>query len=61
MKKKIKDLTREEFDKICEKYDNSCYGCPFKHLYNCRDLRDYLKSQDHLKMLEEEIEVDCDE
>ena len=28
MKKKIKDLTLEEFDKICEKYD-FCDDCPF--------------------------------
>ena len=61
MKKKVKDLTREEFDKICSKYVSSCNGCPFEPLYNCRTLREYLRFQDHLKMLEQEIEVDCDE
>ena len=56
MKKKIKDLTREEVDKICNKYV-SCDGCPFE-LLNCRDLRNYLKFQDHLRILEQEIEVE---
>ena len=60
MKKKAKDLTREEFDNICSKYDDSCNGCPFKP-YDCEDLRDYLISQDYLRMLEQEIEVDEDE
>lgn len=57
MKKKVKDLTREEFDKICDKYNVSCDGCPFQPIYHCRDLRNYLKFQDHLRMLEQEIEV----
>lgn len=58
MKKKAKDLTREEFDKICDKYIISCCGCPFNHMHHCRDLRNYLKFQDQLRMLEQEIEVD---
>lgn len=57
MKKKVKDLTREEVDKICNKYVISCDGCPFE-LLDCSDLRIYLKFQNHLKMLEQEIEVD---
>lgn len=61
MKKKVKDLTREEFDNICDKYDNSCDGCPFEHLHNCRDLRDYLTSREWVKFLSREIEVDGDE
>ena len=61
MKKKVKDLTLEEFDKICSKYDDSCNGCPFKPLNDCEDLRDYLESQDYLRMLEQEIEVDENE
>lgn len=61
MKKKVKDLTREEFDKICSKYVSSCNGCPFQRVYHCRDLRAYLRFQDHLRMLEQEIEVDGDE
>lgn len=60
MKKKVKDLTREEFDKICSKYDNSCNGCPLKPL-DCEDLLEYLISKDHLRMPEQEIEVDGDE
>lgn len=28
MKKKIKDLTKEECDKFCEKQPD-CHGCPF--------------------------------
>lgn len=59
MKKKIKDLTREEVDKICNKYV-SCDRCPFE-LLNCSDLRIYLKFQNHLKMLEQEIEVNENE
>lgn len=61
MKKKVKDLTREEFEKICGKYDDSCNGCPFNHLESCEDLKDYLSYQDILKTLEQEIEVNYDE
>lgn len=34
MKKKIKDLTREERNKLCNKYDD-CSHCPFKNGEYC--------------------------
>lgn len=61
MKKKVKDLTREEFDKICAKQDSSCCGCTFNQIHNCRSLRDYLTSREWVKFLNQEIEVDGDE
>lgn len=32
MKKKLKDFTEEEIDKICDKYID-CKGCPFEDKY----------------------------
>ena len=58
MKKKIKDLTLEELNEICTKYDG-CKGCPFQEI-DCEYLSEYfiLKEQ---KILEQEIEVEDDE
>ena len=67
MKKKIKDLTPNEFIKICYSYRNSCEKCPFNHLENCRaiqcyiNLKELLKNTDVSKILEQEIEVEDDE
>ena len=61
MKKKIKDFTREEFKKMCEKYDDTCEGCPLSWMSNCFDLRDYLKAHKMEKVLDQEIEVEDDE
>ena len=49
MKKKIKDLTLEEKDKICHKYQNKhlCGNCPFKRENICI-----------IEELEREVEVD---
>lgn len=55
MKKKIKDLTKEEVMTICEKYD--CYKCPLYigiNIYKCKDER-------LNKYGDEEIEVEDDE
>lgn len=46
MKKKIKDLTREDITNICDKYWN-CQQCP---LYNPYGLEDCI--------LEQEVEID---
>lgn len=39
MKKKLKDLTKEDIDKICEKYYSDepfcCEGCPLKWYCPC--------------------------
>jgi hypothetical protein len=61
MKKKIKDMTREEFKKMCDKYDSSCTGCPLSWMNDCFGLRDYLKAHEMEKALEQEIEVEDDE
>ena len=74
MKKKIKDLTYDELQRMCDSmpkdyYDTGeCIGCPFYKFRsidkNCTcnwifNLWDYLK--DFLKMLEQEIEVNSNE
>lgn len=61
MKKKVKDLTRQEFKNICNKYNDECEGCPFKWMEDCLELEYYLKTQDITKALNQEIEVDEDE
>ena len=61
MKKKIKDMTREEFNEMCSKYPNTCEGCPLKWMYDCMAVRDYLKAHEMEKALEQEIEVEDDE
>lgn len=73
MKKKIKDLTYDELEKVCNNHPQDistgeCVGCPFwkfrsvdKHC-TCNwifNLWDDLK--EFLKMLEQEIEVDSNE
>lgn len=58
MKKKIKDLTREEFEKICNKYGDTCKDCPFRWMKDCLELEYYLKTKDIEKALEQEIEVE---
>lgn len=57
MKKKVKNLTRNEFKKICNTYDDNCKGCPFAWMKDCLELEYYLKTQDIDKALEQEIEV----
>lgn len=55
MKKKIKDLTKEEVMTICDKY--RCEECPlytYKDAYYCKDERLNLHG-------DEEIEVEDDE
>ena len=60
MKKRIKDLTVEEFDKICDKYFDDiwespkCENCPFydKH---CTIIRTFLHIKENHNL---EIEVD---
>lgn len=63
MKKKIKDLTFEEFETICNKnlnLDNDCKNCPFKDLHSCISIRTYLAVKEE-NYLNKEIEVDLDE
>ena len=60
MKKKIKDLTIEEYDNICDNAGTCCKCCPFEEfdrLYDCRTIKDYIKQRELNKMLEQEIEV----
>lgn len=49
IKKKIKDLTLEECDKICKKYE-LCYGCPLEETIKCIYYNE--------EALEEEVEVE---
>ena len=65
MKKKIKDLTLEEFDKICDKYfiyniweNVECPNCPFNNK-ECTNIRIYLCIRDKYD-LEQEMEVGDD-
>ena len=63
MKKKVKDLTIEEYDKICDSRGN-CVGCPFEQfdkISDCRVIKDYIKQRELNKMLEQEIEVEEDD
>lgn len=71
MKKKIKDLTLEEFYKFCNKQNENCIGCPFYGIefeegeVGC-DLISYIYRRDSLLTqfkkypLEQEIEVEDD-
>lgn len=62
MKKKIKDLTLKEYDKICGKITD-CKGCPFEEfdkIYDCRAIKNYIKQRELNKILEDEIEVEDD-
>lgn len=64
MKKKIKDLTIEEYNNICENTGPCCKGCPFKEfdrLFNCGTIKDYIKQRELNKILEQEIEVEEDD
>ena len=67
MKKKIKDLSLEDFKKLCGKADDSCEGCPLQKLDECYEIFHYQKLIKKLKELEatipleQEIEVDEDE
>lgn len=57
MKKKIKDLTHDEIDSICDSYDcGECTKCPFY-----TPLSELCKCCEIYKYGEEEIEVDLDE
>lgn len=63
MKKKIKDLTMEEFDKICDKYYTynlwdyvECKNCPF-YDKNCTIIRTFLHMKEKYNL---EIEVEDD-
>lgn len=60
MKKKIKDMTREEFNEMCSKYPSNCEECPVNWMHDCGALRDYLKAHEIEKALEQEIEVEED-
>ena len=52
MKKKIKDLTFDEKDKLCKKSSNICFACPLYKVKNACKLSIY-KSFSEL-----EVEVD---
>lgn len=53
MKKKIKDLTLEEINKVCDKY-LYCAQCPMFHNYTfCIKREEWLRAY-----LEQEVEVD---
>ena len=54
MKKKIKDLTREEFNKICSKH-SLCPNCPLLYLDMCMGRIGIIGYKD---ILEREVEVD---
>ena len=68
MKKKIKDLTSEEFEKFCAKQHEDCIDCPLNHIEfgnedsGC-DLQSYFDNRDRLNKrygkypLDLEIEV----
>ena len=57
MKKKIKDLTIEEKDKICHKYQNNhlCHNCPLLYSNKCMAEIGAIVYQD---IDEDEVEVD---
>ena len=57
MKKKIKDMTREEFNDMCNTFPSNCKGCPLEWMTNCYTIRDYLKAHEMEKALEQEVEV----
>lgn len=59
MNKKIKDLTLEEMEKICNKHD--CWACPlnFKDSYHC--VLVYKKSVQEYEKFDKEQEVEIDE
>ena len=67
MKKKIKDLTGNEFRNMCNKYPEDCKGCPFEKLEECYEIWRYHKMKLKMKTIEEkydleqEIEVDLSE
>ena len=55
MKKKIKDLTVKEFQKICGKYEY-CHNCPLHLAYGLCSVIDFTSINE--KDLEKEVEVD---
>lgn len=60
MKKKIKDLTLEEYNNICDSRKD-CKGCPFEefdNISNCREIKYYIQQRELNKILEQEVEVE---
>lgn len=60
-KKKLRDLTKEEFINFCAKYDKDCLNCPF-HNVHCNTFYEkcwvYHKDLYSDKFLDQEIEVE---
>lgn len=58
MLKKIKDLTKEELESICDKYEY-CKTCPLKIKGSCYCMIVYLCTKEKIeKKLENEVEVE---
>ena len=64
MKKKIRDLTLEEYKKFCIKYNDVCEKCPFRLVVCCITSNNlWINHKDIYsdKFLDQEIEVLEDE
>lgn len=62
-KKKLRDLTIEEYKKFCMKYNDVCAKCPFSLVICCitsNNLWIYHKDLYSDKFLDQEIEVEDD-
>ena len=64
MKKKIKDLTLEEFNSFCDKYNYICSDCPINE--NCIEIVEFIREHTMFKrrykeLFNKEIEVEEDE
>ena len=61
MKKKIRDLTFEEYKKFCMKFNDVCAKCPFRLVVCCLTANNLWLNHKDLysdKFLDQEIEVE---